>query len=66
MRRLVADTYGLDPSGRRELLDVLDADIARSGEFVRRRVEAGDPNFIRDVERPWRPGAVRSAATLVA
>ena len=44
--RLVADTYGLDRAGRTELLEVLAASIVRGGEFVRRRVEAGDPNFI--------------------
>jgi hypothetical protein len=44
--RLVADTYGLDADGRHELLDVLGDSFARSGQFVLRRVEAGDPNFI--------------------
>jgi hypothetical protein len=45
--RLVADTYGLDRPGRAELLTVLDDSMARGGEFVRRRVEAGDPNFVK-------------------
>lgn len=44
--RLVADTYGLDAGARAQLLQVLADSIARGGEFVRRRVEAGDPNFI--------------------
>ncbi len=44
--RMVADAYGLDGPGRRELLAVMDDAIARGGEFVRQRVEAGDPNFI--------------------
>lgn len=44
--RSVADAYGLDPTGRGELLVVLDESMARGGEFVRRRVAAGDPNFI--------------------
>ena len=44
--RLVADAYGLDRSGRAELLEALDGSIARGGAFVLRRVEAGDPNFI--------------------
>ena len=44
--RLVADAYGLDAPGRRELLQIMAAAMARGGEFVRRRVEAGDPNFI--------------------
>jgi hypothetical protein len=44
--RLVADAYGLDADGRAELLEVLSDSIARGGEFVRRKVEAGDPNFI--------------------
>jgi thiamine kinase-like enzyme len=45
--RLVADAYGLQDDERRDLLDVLADTIARGGEFVRRRVEAGDPNFIK-------------------
>ena len=45
--RLVADTYDLGESDRGELIDVLADTIARGGEFVRRRVEAGDPNFIK-------------------
>jgi hypothetical protein len=44
--RLVADVYGLDRDGRRELVDMLDASIAAGGEFVRRRVDAGDPPFV--------------------
>jgi len=44
--RLVADTYGLSGTERRGLVDAVSAVIARGGEFVRRRVEAGDPNFI--------------------
>lgn len=45
--RVVADSYGLDATGRAELLVVLSSTIDRGGEFVARRVEAGDPNFIR-------------------
>ena len=44
--RLVADAYGLEPDDRSELLSCLDDSIARGGQFVLRRVEAGDPNFI--------------------
>ena len=44
--RLVADVYGLDATARRQLVAVLADSIARGGAFVRRRVEAGDPNFI--------------------
>lgn len=44
--RLVADTYGLDAEGRQALVDVLGDGFARGGQFVLRRVEAGDPNFI--------------------
>lgn len=44
--RLAADSYGLDATGRRQLADIMADSIARGGEFVRRRVEAGDPNFI--------------------
>jgi Phosphotransferase enzyme family len=45
--RLVADSYGLEHGQRGELLGTLDRSIARGGEFVRRRVEARDPNFIK-------------------
>ncbi|HEY5438617.1 MAG TPA: phosphotransferase [Acidimicrobiales bacterium] len=44
--RLVADTYGLDASGREELLVHLDRSMRGGGAFVQRRVDAGDPNFI--------------------
>jgi len=44
--RLVADAYGLDGDGRAQLFDALDRSIARGGEFVRRRVEAGEAAFI--------------------
>ena len=44
--RLVADSYGLDGPGRSQLIEILADSIARGGEFNRRRVEAGDPNFI--------------------
>ena len=43
--RLVADAYGL-PADRTELFDALAAGIDRGGEFVRRRVDAGDANFV--------------------
>jgi len=45
--RLVADTYGLDSSGRQELLEHLDRSMRGGGVFVQRRADAGDPNFIR-------------------
>ena len=44
--RLVADEYQLDGQGRADIVRALDDSMARGGEFVRRRVEAGDPNFI--------------------
>jgi hypothetical protein len=44
--RLVADSYGLHADGRHEFVSVLAESIGRGGEFVRRRVDAGDPNFI--------------------
>ena len=43
--RIVADGYGLPP-GRDEFLQVLEVAIARGGEFVRRRVERGEPMFV--------------------
>jgi hypothetical protein len=45
--RLVADTYGLDRSDRHELFEILERSIALGGEFLLRRVHAGDPNFIK-------------------
>lgn len=45
--RIVADAYGLDASGRTELLHILSVSIERGAVFLRRRVEAGDPNFVR-------------------
>ena len=44
--RVVADAYGLDPTARHELVQIVSESIARGGEFVRRRVESGDVNFI--------------------
>jgi hypothetical protein len=44
---LVADVYGLDDEQRVELVQILAIAMEHGGEFVRRRVEAGDPNFIR-------------------
>ena len=45
--RLVADSYGLEAHARPELLQHLSTSIEQGGEFVRRRVEAGDANFIK-------------------
>lgn len=44
--RLVCDSYGLDEPGRAELLGCLSDAVERGGEFVRRRVEAGEAAFI--------------------
>ena len=46
----MADTYGLDAEGRHGLIEELDRSMETGGAFVRRRVEAGDPNFIRMLE----------------
>ena len=48
--RLVADVYGLDAKGRRELLEFLDGAIQGGGTFVQRRANAGDTNFIQMLE----------------
>jgi hypothetical protein len=45
--RLVVDAYGLDRAERGELLEILADSIARGADFLRRRIGAGDPNFIR-------------------
>lgn len=44
--RMVCDAYGLDGAGRFEVLESLASAIAAGGEFVRRRVEAGEPGFV--------------------
>lgn len=44
--RVAADGYGLDVEGRRELVAVLADQIDGGGEFVRRRVERGEPAFV--------------------
>ncbi len=44
--RLVADTYDLDLTGRRVMVDLLDRTIEQGGAFLLRRVEAGDPGFV--------------------
>ena len=43
---VIADAYGLDGDRRAELLVCLDSTIARGGEFVARRVEAGEQAFV--------------------
>ena len=48
--RLVADSYGLDLNGRLELIEHLDRSMRSGGAFIQRRVEAGDPNFIKMLE----------------
>ena len=44
--RVVCDAYGCDESGRADVLACLSDSIARGGEFVRRRVEAGEVAFV--------------------
>ena len=44
--RLVCDSYGCDDAGRTVVLGCLDTSIERGGQFVRRRVEAGEVAFI--------------------
>lgn len=44
--RVVSDAYDLDQPQRRELLDALATQFKGGGEFVRRRVEAGEAAFI--------------------
>jgi aminoglycoside phosphotransferase (APT) family kinase protein len=44
--RLAADAYGLDAAGRSTLLDLLAGSIARGGEFLARRIAAGEQAFI--------------------
>jgi hypothetical protein len=44
--RVVADAYGLEGDDRTDLVDALAAQVATGGEFVRRRVEAGEAAFV--------------------
>lgn len=44
--RLVADAYGLNADGRRELLTAMNDAMARIEAAVRRSVDAGDPNTV--------------------
>jgi hypothetical protein len=44
--RVVADAYGCTSGERAEIVPLLDAAMARYGDFVRRRVQAGDPGFV--------------------
>ncbi len=43
--RLVADEYGATAAQRHDLFDCLAGSIARGGEFLARRIAAGDRNF---------------------
>jgi hypothetical protein len=43
--RLICDAYGLDAGERRQLVDIVSEGMALVGAFLRKRVEAGDPNF---------------------
>lgn len=45
--RLVVDAYGLAHHERIEVLEILDRSIEAGREFVRRRVEAGEPGFVK-------------------
>ena len=49
--RLVADAYGLDRDGRTQLVAAMDDAIDRVETAVRRRVDAGDPNYHAMVQR---------------
>ena len=49
--RLVADAYGLDRDGRTQLIAAMDDAIDRVETAVRRRVDAGDPNYRAMVRR---------------
>lgn len=43
--RVLADGYGLPP-GREDLVALIEQGMARGGEFVRNRVERGEPGFV--------------------
>ena len=44
--RLFVDAYGLDRAGRRTFFEIIAETMRRNGEFVRRRIAAGDVNFL--------------------
>lgn len=44
--RIVCDSYGLDDRARQEVLVCLSESIDRGGEFVRRRMDAGESAFV--------------------
>ena len=44
--RVIADAYGLAPADRTLLVDLLGDQIERAGEFVERRVAAGEQAFV--------------------
>jgi len=44
--RLFADAYGLDRGDSQELVESIGASIASGGVFLRRRIAAGDSNFV--------------------
>ena len=52
--RLFVDAYGLDRTGRRLFFEILSESMRRHGDFVRRRIAAGDVNFLSDVEQHGR------------
>jgi hypothetical protein len=45
--RLIMDTYGLSAAKRAEMFTEITRSMAQGGDFVWRRVRAGDPNFIK-------------------
>jgi hypothetical protein len=45
--RLIMDIYGIDTDERLETFGEITRSMDQGGEFVRRRVRAGDPNFIK-------------------
>jgi hypothetical protein len=44
--RLMADVYGLDADGRRQLVDLVPVSMRRGVDFIEDRVRRGDPNFV--------------------
>jgi aminoglycoside phosphotransferase (APT) family kinase protein len=49
-QRLVADSYGLPP-GREEFVRIIEQQMDSGGQFVRLRVERGEPAFVEMWER---------------
>jgi len=61
--RVVTQVYGLDKDARGQFLECLDSTMNRGQDFVQRRVEVGDLNFIR-ILKTWTALSATSAVNV--